>query len=89
MHTHNLSGTTRVSWCQKKTSGFYGAMEDNRGRHTNNPAGRHSIQTNQHPPPSSPTIFMSDALPTATLPLYTQAPNMLACISSGASQNAM
>jgi len=23
-----FSGTTRVSWCQKRTSGFYGATED-------------------------------------------------------------
>jgi len=38
------------------------------------------------PPPSSPTIFMLDALPATTLPLYPgfgQAPNMLACIPSG------
>jgi len=37
------------------------------------------------PPPSS-SIFMLDALPAATLPLYPglgQAPNMLACIPSG------
>jgi len=55
-HTHtepfygHFSGTTRVSWCQKKSScGLYGAREDNRGRHTDNPAGRHSIRTNQPP----------------------------------------
>jgi len=39
------------------------------------------------PPPSSPPpIFMPDALPAATLPLYLglgEAPNMLACIASG------
>jgi len=38
-----------------------------------------------NPPPSSP-IFTLDALPTATLPLYSglgQAPNMLVCIPSG------
>jgi len=37
------------------------------------------------PPPPSP-IFMLDALPAKTLPLYPdlgQAPNMLACITSG------
>jgi len=39
-----------VSWCQKKkSSGLYGAREDNKGRHTDNPARRHSIQTNQRP----------------------------------------
>jgi len=27
--------------------GFYGARKDNRGRHIDHPAGRHSIQTNQ------------------------------------------
>ena len=38
------------------------------------------------PPPSPPPIFMQDALPAATLPIYPglcQAPNMLACIPSG------
>jgi len=37
-------------------------------------------------PPPTPPIFTPDALPAATLPLYPglgQAPNMLACISSG------
>ena len=39
----------------------------NRGRHTDHPAGHHSIQTNQcSPPPSSPyTFFRPDALPAA------------------------
>jgi len=63
---------------------FYGAMEDNRGRHTNHPAEHHSIQTNQRPPPTAP-IFTPDALPATTVPLYPglgQAPNMLACIPS-------
>jgi len=57
---------------------FYGAREDNRGRHTDHPAERHSIQTNQRPPPTAP-IFMPDALPAITVPLYPglgQAPNM-------------
>ena len=36
----------------------------NRGRHTDHRAGRHSIQTNQCPPPPSPDIFYGpDALP--------------------------
>jgi len=39
---------TQVSRCQKSaSSGLYGAREDIRGRHTDSPAGRHSIQTNQ------------------------------------------
>jgi len=52
-----FSGTTRVSRCQKRTSGLYGAREDNRGRHTDHPAGRHSIRTNQCPPLPSPIFF--------------------------------
>jgi len=31
--------------------------EINRGRHTDHPAGRHSIWTNQCPPPPSPILF--------------------------------
>jgi len=38
-----FSGTTRVSWCQKITFGFMMQGEINRGRHTDHPAGRHSI----------------------------------------------
>jgi len=38
----------------------------NRGRHTNHPAGCHSIQTNQCPSPPSPSFFYRpDALPAA------------------------
>jgi len=73
-----------VSQCQKKPSGLYGAMEDNRGIHTNNPAGSHSPGLISNPPPPSP-IFMLDALLAATLPLYPglgKALNMRACISS-------
>jgi len=47
-----FSGTTLVSRCQKK-SGLYGATEDTRGRHTNNPAGHHSNRTNQRQRPTS------------------------------------
>ena len=61
IHTHTqpfyspFSGTTRVSQCWKKSaSGLYGAREDNSGRHTDHPAGRHCIWTSQRPPPSSP-----------------------------------
>jgi len=40
--------------------------EINRGRHTDHPAGRHSIRTNQCPPPPSPIFFYGpDALPAA------------------------
>ena len=51
--THNhfiyspFSGTTRVCQCQKKSfSGLYGVREDNRGRHTDHPYGRHSVRAN-------------------------------------------
>jgi len=54
-----FSGTTRVSRCQKRTSGLYGARGFNRGRYTDHPAGHHSIRTNQCPPPSSPMIMTS------------------------------
>jgi len=36
-----FSGTTRVSQCQKKSSGLCSAREDNRGRHTDHPAHLH------------------------------------------------
>ena len=48
-----FSGTTRVSRCQKRTSGLTVQGEINRGRHTDHPAGRHSIWTNQYPLPSN------------------------------------
>jgi len=37
----------------------------NRGRHTDHPAGCHSIQTNPCPPPPSPIFYRPDALPAA------------------------
>ena len=47
-----FSWTTRESQCHKRTSGLYGAREVEAD--TDNPAGCHSIQTNQCPPPPSP-----------------------------------
>jgi len=35
----------------------------NRGRHIDHPAGRHSIWTNQCPPPPSRILYRPDALP--------------------------
>jgi len=62
----HFSGTTRVSRCQKRTSGLMVQGKINRGRHTDYPAGHHSIRTNQCPPPPSPHIFYRpDALPAA------------------------
>ena len=63
-HTHTqlfydpFSRTTQVSWCQKKTSsGLYGARGDITGRHTNNPAQRHSIWTNKQPTSPIPQFY--------------------------------
>jgi len=36
-----------------------------RGRHTDHPAGRHSIRTKQCPPPPTPIFYSPDALPAA------------------------
>jgi len=45
---------------------FMVQLNINRGRHTDHPAGRHSIRTNQCPSPPSPHFFYrSDALPAA------------------------
>ena len=41
-----------------------------RGKHTHNTDVRHSIRTNQQSTSISPPIFMPDALPAATLPIY-------------------
>jgi len=41
-----------------------------RGKHTNNPSGHHSIRTNQQPISINPPIFMPEALPATTLPIY-------------------
>jgi len=60
-----FSGTTRVSRCQKRTSDVMVQGKSDRGRHTNHPAGRHSIRTNQCPPPPSPHFYRPDALPAA------------------------
>ena len=82
-----LSWDYQVSrWKKKSSSGLYGATEYNRGKHTDNLAECHSIPTNHWPTSIIPPIFMLDALPDTTDPIYRglgQAPNMLACIPSG------
>ena len=56
-----ISGTTRVSRCQKRTFGLYMVQgKINRGRHTDHPAGCHSIRTNQCPPPPSPIFLQAE-----------------------------
>ena len=57
-----FSGTTRVSRCQKRTSGLMEQGKINRGRQTDHPAGRYSSRTNQCPPPPSP-IFLQAGCP--------------------------
>ena len=52
-----FSGTTRVSRCQKRTSGLVVQGKINRGRHIDHPAGRHSIRTKQCPPPPYPIFY--------------------------------
>ena len=54
-----FSGTTRVSRCQKRTLEFMVHGKINRGRHTDHPAGRHAIRTNQCPPPPSPHFLQA------------------------------
>jgi len=66
------------------SSGFYGAGEDNRQTMTIR-LGATPSELISDPPLSSP-IFTPDALPAATLPIYSgfgRAPNMLDCIPSG------
>ena len=54
-----FSGTTRFSRSQKTTSDFMVQGKTNRGRQTDHPARRHSIQTNQCPPPPSPDFLQA------------------------------
>jgi len=62
INTHTIvlqpfSWTTRVSQCQKKSSsGLYGASGDMKSRHIDNPAGLHSIRTNQWPTSLMPPL---------------------------------
>jgi len=58
-----FSGTMQVSQCQKKSSGLDGEREDIRGRHTDNLAGRYSIQTNQRPTSIIPFLHQMPFLP--------------------------
>jgi len=66
-----FSGTTRLSRCHKKaSSGLHGAKEDNK-RQTHRQSGWEPLHPDQsaihlHQSP----IFMPDALPAATLPIY-------------------
>ena len=66
-HHHNrftafFPGPPEWAGARRELLAFMVQGEINRGRHTDHPAGRHSIRTNQCPPPPSPHIF---ALPAA------------------------
>jgi len=92
-HIHTYNRFTAIFWDhpgelmpeKEISSGLYGAKGDTRGRHIDNPAGCHSIRTNQRPISLIPPTFTPDALPAATLTIYPglgQAPNTLACTPS-------
>jgi len=51
----------RTLWCK-------GRLTEARGRHTDHPAGRHSIRTNQCPPPPSPHTFLRAGCPSCRQP---------------------
>jgi len=60
--------------------------EDNRGRHQHSGWTANPSRLIGAPISAIPTIFMPDALPGTTLPIYSglgQAPNMLACLPGG------
>jgi len=90
--THNhftalLPGPPGWASARRNLLDIYGATEDNKGRHTDHPAGRHSIRTNQWLP-SSPHFYARcpscNNHPTLSwLADLGQVPNMLACILSG------
>jgi len=61
-----FQGASGWAGARRQLLDFMVQGEINRGRHTDHPAGRHSIRTNQCPPPPSPIFFYGpDALPAA------------------------
>jgi len=70
-HHHNrftalFPGPPRGAGARRELLDFMVQGKINTGRHTDHPAGRHSIRTNQCPPPPSPHIFYGpDAFPAA------------------------
>ena len=64
-HHQKSLGKVTPGWAgaRRQLLDFMVQWEINRGRHTDHPAGRHAIQTNQCPPPPLPHIFYGpDAL---------------------------
>jgi len=70
-HHHNhfaalFPGPPGWAGARRELLDFMVQGEINRGRHTDHPAGRHSIRTNQCPPPPSPHyLYRPDVLPAA------------------------
>jgi len=60
-----FSGPPRWAGARRQLLDFIVQEKINRGRHTDNLAGRHFIWTNQCPPLSSPIFYRPDALPAA------------------------
>jgi len=60
-------GLPGLAGAGREASGLWCKGRLNRGRHTDHPAGRHSIRTNRCPTPPSPIFYRPDALP-ATQP---------------------
>jgi len=58
-------GPPRSAGARRELLDFMVQRKINRGRHTDHPAGRHSIQTDQCQPPPSPHFYRPDALPAA------------------------
>ena len=52
---HVPSRFSSCIWSRRELLDFMVQGEINRGRHTDHPAGRHSIRTNQCPPPPPPS----------------------------------
>jgi len=54
-----FSGTSRLAGATRELLDFMVQGKINRGRHTDHLAGRHSIRTNQCPPPPSPHFLQA------------------------------
>jgi len=68
-HHHNrftalFPGPPRWAGARRVLLDFVVQGKINRGRHTDHPAGRHSIRTNQCLPPPSPHVFLQAGSPT-------------------------
>jgi len=76
-HTHNnftdlFPGPPGWAGARRELLDFMVQAEINRGRDTDHPSGRHSIRTNQCPPPPSPHIFYGPDALTAAQPIVSK-----------------